>query len=712
MPSGGIVSSIPGQHTQWSENAAVGSAHRPSIISHTGGRGLLCRNHANIPKYRLADSAHWRGRDAADFAIYVQHAKDNEPVLYRRKGDDLSTPDFDRLRANGLSCFHVRCQDLRACENVLEERLREVLDAESGSVAERAQLVAHVGTRVARDLSNGPDPDTGLTRATRLLETVMASVLSDPHVASNMLNMAGHESGVASHMFLVSTLAIMFGQEALGADGPALLELGIAGMMHDIGKLSIASTLLNKEEKLTPEEFDLIQQHPIESVRLLRDDAAITDHVRRLILEHHERIDGQGYPLGLPAHDLAVGSRVLAIVDTFHAMTGRRAYRPSVSIHEALKVMRRNAGRQLDADLLRCWCDYVERVGVADEMESVIHPSNAGPVVSSRHEHRTLAPRRSTFGNRAKRFECHTKRRVRCIHVGRIHGPTNAPSEFEAVLRDASRSGVCMFAPQAIYRGEMLNIFVDGGSRASWVRGVVAWCRRHDDAGYRAGIQFLHRISEEEIRRKVPVRTMAELQEILLGPSAESEEIEVPMSVESAPAQADDPTRSDEDRALDRLRAAQRDRKVSARTEADVLDLCRAESAAVRLECVKALAMINSRATRSALVELLDDPDANVLGSAAETAGFVQLQEAAGKLKKLMQRQDEPLALRAAASLAQLGDQSVVPFIVGIVEVDGPNTRLAARILGTILGKRFPANAEGISSARRYIEATSMHKVG
>jgi len=644
------------------------------------------------------------GQEGADFAIFLQHEKSGAPVLYRAAGAELGTPDFARLSEYGLDCFQVRSDDLRKCEDILERRLREVLERGEGTVLERTQLVVHVGTTVARDLAGGPEPGKGLARATQLLESVMSDVLSDPHVAANMLNMTAHEAGVASHMFIVSMLAIAFGQDVIGADERALKELGLAGMMHDVGKLGLTAELLNKDSQLAPLEYELIQQHPIESVRLLRNDPEVTDNVRRLILEHHERVDGRGYPLGLEIGDLSVGGRVLAIVDTFHALIGRRSYRESVSTMEAVQVIQRQAGRQFDTDLVRCWSDFIERIRRTQQIESFVNTAAGGAAISPRHEHRAAAPRRGVYGNRAKRFICHTKKYVDYIYAGRLCGGEGAPQRFTAGLRDASRSGLCIFTQHAMYRGEMLNVLVDGSGQRVWVRGVVAWCRRHDDTGFRAGIQFLHRVEPDEVLRKIPVRTLAELEEALLGervftavPTPEAEATPVPCIGLDARG-----------RAQEVLKQAARTKKLPRELEAEVIEVSSTGDSQSRLETIGVLVHVGTRAARAALVAMLDDADREVRAKVIDTVGLLEMHEAGGKLQRILTSDDEACAIRAASALAQLGDKSALPVVVGVVERDGPNARLAARILGTIIGQRFAANAEGIRAARRYIEASSL----
>ena len=105
---------------------------------------------------------------------------------------------------------------------------------------------------------------------------------------------------------------------------------------------------------------------------------------------------------------------------------------------------------------------------------------------------------------------------------------------------------------------------------------------------------------------------------------------------------------------------------------------------------------------------MIDDADNDVRNKAIETAGLLEMHEATGKLLRILKSSDEACVLRAASALAQLGDNCAVPVVVSVVEGDGPNTRLATRILGIMIGQRFAANAEGVRAARRYIEASSL----
>lgn len=124
-----------------------------------------------------------------------------------------------------------------------------------------------------------------------------------------------------------------------------------AAILHDIGKIGVNGYLLNKDQQLTTNEIYSLQQHPLIGMKILEPFDFLKD-VRKCIGQHHERVDGLGYPFGIPARHLLVESRILAIADAFDAMTSDRPYRKAMGREEALQELADNAGKQHDAGLV------------------------------------------------------------------------------------------------------------------------------------------------------------------------------------------------------------------------------------------------------------------------------------------------------------------------------------------------------------------------
>ena len=137
-----------------------------------------------------------------------------------------------------------------------------------------------------------------------------------------------------------------------------------AGLFHDIGKFIFPDSILVADRKLTDDEWETVKLHPEQGAKLVRRIEGYGP-VADIVLSHHERIDGRGYPYGLEADQIPLGSRILAAADTYDVMTARDSYRDPVSSEEALAELRRVAGTQLDPMIVDTFVEMIERHGVA-----------------------------------------------------------------------------------------------------------------------------------------------------------------------------------------------------------------------------------------------------------------------------------------------------------------------------------------------------------
>lgn len=136
----------------------------------------------------------------------------------------------------------------------------------------------------------------------------------------------------------------------IGLGDDALKRLERAAVLHDIGKIGIDISILHKREKLTPADIEVLKQHPSIGVRIL-EPIHFLGEVREIIEQHHERYDGQGYPKGLTPDEWLIEARILAVCDTYDAMTSDRPYRKALSQEIAIKEISDHSGRQFDPEM-------------------------------------------------------------------------------------------------------------------------------------------------------------------------------------------------------------------------------------------------------------------------------------------------------------------------------------------------------------------------
>jgi putative nucleotidyltransferase with HDIG domain len=162
---------------------------------------------------------------------------------------------------------------------------------------------------------------------------------------------AGHQRRVAS---IASTLAEMVGMSEDEAEG-----VRIAGLVHDIGKIAIPAEILTKPAKLNKLEFKMVQTHPEAGFDMLRS-IVFPWPVADMVRQHHERLDGSGYPKGLSGDEILMGARCLAVADVVEAISSHRPYRPGLGIEEAVLELKLNRGSGYDPKVVDACLELME----------------------------------------------------------------------------------------------------------------------------------------------------------------------------------------------------------------------------------------------------------------------------------------------------------------------------------------------------------------
>lgn len=166
------------------------------------------------------------------------------------------------------------------------------------------------------------------------------------------------------HSVRVSRLSQKIGRE-LELTPDMLRTLMVGALLHDLGKVAIPVEILTKRGLLTREERGVIERHPVEGTRILGTLGGY-DVVRSIVQSHHERLDGKGYPSGLSGREIPFPARIVAVADTFDAITSRRSYRENSDVRTAVDAIRAGAGTQFDSRIVAALIRVLERGELLD----------------------------------------------------------------------------------------------------------------------------------------------------------------------------------------------------------------------------------------------------------------------------------------------------------------------------------------------------------
>lgn len=185
----------------------------------------------------------------------------------------------------------------------------------------------------------------------------------------NHLQMVGHkENYTFQHSINVSVICGVLGKW-LGYTGVALADLVLAGLLHDVGKTQIPLAILDKPDTLSDEEMKTMQTHAQLGYKLLKDNKELSPDVIHAVLQHHERMDGKGYPLQVTGDKLHQYARIVAVADTYDAMTSDRVYHKKMTPFEVVEIMSREMYDKLDPTICTVFLNNVRSYFIGNSVK-------------------------------------------------------------------------------------------------------------------------------------------------------------------------------------------------------------------------------------------------------------------------------------------------------------------------------------------------------
>lgn len=238
---------------------------------------------------------------------------------------------------------------------IRDERVADVEVVEVVSLETRSQVAAQLRQATERVKAGGRIDAASMARAVDLL---LEEVVANDAALGTLTDIRTADSYTFAHMVNVCVLSLVVGL-SLELPYKALHELGMGAILHDVGKVHVPEEVLKKDGPLTDEEMEVMRRHPKAGYDILRKTDGISLPSAHVAYQHHERLDGTGYPRGLMGESIHQYARIAMVADVYDAMTADRIYRRGHSPRDALRYIREGSNRIFDAAVVDAFCAAV-----------------------------------------------------------------------------------------------------------------------------------------------------------------------------------------------------------------------------------------------------------------------------------------------------------------------------------------------------------------
>jgi HD-GYP domain-containing protein (c-di-GMP phosphodiesterase class II) len=387
-----------------------------------------------------------------------------------------------RLQNVGVKFIYIPMSCQGKFQTQVEENLVKVAADPNVALSAKSALVYETSLELINEVLTEQGVAKNLPRLEKVARSISTLVMQNGQAFSHLFATAQHDFYTATHMVNVGTWMTSLAC-AMGIEDETLLNAACtAGMVHDVGKMFVPENVLNKPGTLSDVDWNSLRSHPQRGFEHLKSQGVADEIVLRVCLEHHERMDGTGYPNRIAGNDMHIMSKICAVVDSFDAMTACRPFKNKVkTIAEAVQILQKETPDKYDAAIVNAW---------------------VGLLTKASHEGLISEPV-TIDANRMGRRK-HTRYPINCpVKACVLHATPNGYEEGQCLPATAfniSEGGLGILCKTAMPVSSYVRAYLNGtGTLENKVlEGRIVRCRICPNAMHEVGIQLCQPGVEEK----------------------------------------------------------------------------------------------------------------------------------------------------------------------------------------------------------------------
>ena len=304
---------------------------------------------AKVKRYKSIDKRVITEGEKLTFELYLPNEERTAMSMYLKSDTVINGNDKVRLRE--VEKVYIDEEDSLVYEAYVQHHIQTIARAEDISLDDKAIIVYERASSVVDEMFRNPESLEVAKNVKPLVDSIVDIILHDTKAVESLLKITAHDFYTHTHSINVSIYTLSLGAY-LGMDEEELRVLGMAAILHDIGKSKVNYDIINKNGKLTEMEFEEMKTHPAQGHSIALHLGITDERILTGIRHHHEKLIGGGYPDGLRGDEVSYFARIIGVCDVFDALTTKRSYKDPMSTFESIKLMKEAMQGHLDFDIV------------------------------------------------------------------------------------------------------------------------------------------------------------------------------------------------------------------------------------------------------------------------------------------------------------------------------------------------------------------------